>query len=272
MSATRCNQCGGAYEVHHFNSKYCEECRHLRRKKNIGLPASATPGQVATVKAMAGEVHISEIAALLGVHRSFIKRIGLTLGISFRIETYSKETVREVTAYYLKHGKPATEKKFPNVSVRTIIEHKSGLRGLNPRCRPWTDGEMVELAKFAGLVSYKNQAIFFDRPRANEGAVKSAWVKKFKTHPGFMHGLPVHKAKLLLDPGFPLIERQESERGGRRKMVLFCNAVPFISKDCPAFAADAIRAMAEFQEKLFGKDPRIEIENILAGMDYESRR
>lgn len=268
MSAMKCNQCGSDYKVQHWNSRYCEDCRYLRRKKNIGFPASATKAQIAIVKAMVGDANINEIAALLGVHRSFVKRIGLTLGLTFRIETYSEETIREVTEYYLKHGKPETEKMFPNVAVRTIIEHKAGLKGLYPRCRKWTDAEMVELAKFAGLVSFNNQAKYFNRPRANAGSIKSAWCKRFKTAPGYMHGLPIHKAKILLMPGFPTITVQEQERGGERKMVLFCDAVKYLAKDTPDFIKDAIKAMAEFQRKLYGKNPRLHIENILAGMDY----
>jgi hypothetical protein len=269
VSKANCGQCGCLYKVSHFNSKYCQTCRQLRRKKNLGLPAFADEKTIENVLSLVGTKLAREVASDLGMSVASLKRITKTLGVSAKKITVTESQITEVRAYYLKHGRPATEQRFPNIKVRTIIERYGWVKGECPRQRRWKDSELIELAKFAGLVSYENQANFFNRPRAHAGSIKSAWTKKFKTHPGFMHGIPLHKAKIFLDPGFPTIQVQNSmiDVGGK-KMVLFCDAVEYIAKDCPVFVRDAIKAMAEFQEKLFGKNPRLHIENILTGMDY----
>lgn len=269
MNKAKCGQCGNAYVASHFNSKFCNECSWLRRKKNIGLPAFADAKVIEKVLKLAGTKIGREVADELGMSVASLKRITKTLGISAKKVTVTESQVAEVREYYLKHGRPATQARFPDIKVRTIIERYGWIKGECPRQRRWTDQELIELAKFAGIVSLEKQARFFNRPGANAGSVKAAWSKRFKTHPGFMHGLPIHKAKLFLDPGYPTIEVENLHVDvGGKKMVLFCDAEKFIAKDCPGFVRDAVKAMAEFQRKLFGKDPRLHIENILAGLDY----
>lgn len=249
-----------------MNNKYCPPCVFLRRKKNIGMPQYVTPEMLDQVINLAGTMLRKEVAKEIGISDSDLKRVANTLNISLKKIHYKESDILEVRKYYLKHGRPATEEKFPNIKVRTIIERHGWIKGECPRQKRWTDQEIVELAKFAGLISFKNQAEYFRRPRANEGAISSAWNKKFKTKPGYMHGLPLYKAKIFLSPDAPTIRYQEQERGGDRKMVLFCDAINYLRPDCPDFVRDAIKAMAEFQHKLFGEDPRFEIENILEAL------
>lgn len=225
-----------------------------------------TADQIKEAKRLAGTMPREAIAEILGVSLSNLKRS--CTGIKFNYFNRwaaNPGFVKELLAYYEKHGRRKTEDKYPEANVKAIVER---YKDFSPRQIKWKDSELIELAKFAGLISFKNQANFFNRPRANEGSIRSAWAKKFKTKPLFMHGLPIHKAKLFLEKGFPLIKRQSLVRDRyQNQMVLFCDAVNYIRKDCPEFVALAIKAMAEFQIKLYGDDPRLEIENIIEAFE-----
>lgn len=224
-----------------------------------------TEDEIAEAKRLAGTMPREAIAEAVGVSLSNLKRS--CKGVNFYYFNRwanNPDLVKEITAYYEKHGRRKTEDKYPDAKVRSVVER---YKLFNPRQVKWKDHELIELAKFAGLISFKNQARFFNRPRSNEGSIRSVWVKTFKTKQTFMHGLPIHKAKLFLEDGFPIIKRQAMIRNRySNEMVLFCDAVKYIRKDCPEFVALAIKAMAEFQVKLFGDDPRFEIESILIGL------
>jgi hypothetical protein len=221
-----------------------------------------SPSQIDEAKRLAGTMPREAIAEALGVSLSNLKRSVKDVRFTyFNHLRNNPKMVREVCSYYEKHGKRKTQEKYPHLKIRSIVEK---YKNFSPRQSRWKDHELIELAKFAGLVSFKKQAEFFNRPLANEGAIRSAWVKNLKTKSSFMHGLPIHKAKIFLNSGFPVIKRQALTRDRySNEMVLFCDAKNYIADDCPEFIKGAITAMAEFQVLLFGADPRTEIENIL---------
>jgi hypothetical protein len=242
----------------HANTKRCIPCVEFLRRKPKG---TMTKEQILMAKTMAGSAPRDIIAATLGVSVANLKRS--CPGVSFYyFNRYAAnpEMVKEVCNYYQKHGRRATEEKFPEVSVRAIVER---YKLYSPRKIPWKDNELIELVKFAGILNFKNQARFFNRPGANEGSIRSAWAKKFKCAPSGIHGLPLYKARLFVSPDCPKIKTQSRQGDGEGFIVLFCDAANYIVKDCPDFVRQAILAMAEFQKKLFGPDPRLEIENIL---------
>lgn len=256
-----CLDCKADISKGHSSTQRCGTCVEELRTKPKGTMSKA---QIAEATRLAGTVPRDEIARAIGVSLSNLKRS--CTGTSFNyFNRYvaNPEMVEQVCRYYEKHGKLKTQQKFPNISVRSIVER---YKIFKPRQSRWKDDELIELAKFSGLISFKNQAQFFNRPLANEGSIRAAWSKTLKARPGYMHGLPIYKANLFLVPGFPTIQFQEQERGGDRTMVLFCDAIHYLRPDCPEFVKQAIQAMAEFQKKLFGNDPRAEIENIIAAM------
>jgi hypothetical protein len=224
-----------------------------------------TKKQIEIAKSLIGTMSRDDICKKLGVSASNLKRsCPGTSFYFFNRYAANPDMVKEVCKYYEKHGLRETQEKFPELKIRSIVER---YKLFSPRQSRWKDNEIIELVKFAGLVSAKKQAEFFNRPLAHEGSIRSVWVKNFKTAPRFMHGLPMHKAKLFVKPECPTLKKDNLWRDvGGTEMVLFCDAVKYLEDDCPDFVKEAIQAMAEFQEKLFGKNPRVEIENILMAM------
>ena len=258
MRTKKCIDCEELIEANHFNTKRCLACKSIVLKRPIG---KMSMDQINEAKRLAGTMPRENIAIELGVSLSNLKRSCPDVRFTFFNHLKNNPNiVKEVCKYYEKHGLKKTSEQYPEIRIRSLVERYKIYR---PRQIKWKDEELIELAKFAGLIPLKEQAKFFNRPRANEGSIKSAWYKKFKTTPCFMHGLPVHKAKLFLEPGFPSLNIKRQISGDPTKIVIFSDAVNFLRKDCPDFVQIAIKAMAEFQNKLFGNDPRAEIENIL---------
>lgn len=210
-----------------------------------------------------------DIASLVGIPITRLKRAAAFAGWKFSFtrgfadKKYDPGIVKKVTKYYEKHGKRKTQEKFPDVNVRAIVER---YKGFSPRQSRWTEEEIMELVKFAGLINPSNQSRFFNRPRANEGSIVSVWQKRFNCKQTFLHGLPMYKAKIFLKEDVPTIKTQFKCGNGSGEIVLHCDAVKFIRSDCPDFVVEAIVAMAEFQLKLFGENPRLQIENIIEAL------
>lgn len=220
-----------------------------------------TYDQIKLAKMLAGTMPRDEIAKKLGVSLSNLKRSCPEIKFTYHNRWVNNPTlVKEICRYYEKYGKTKTQEKYPEIKIRSIIEH---YKFYKPRTIPWKDNELIELAKFAGLIPLKDQAKFFNRPNANAGSIKSAWYKRFKTTPCYMHGMPVHKAKIFLQPNFPTIKVKRQISGSPTKLVLFCDAINFLRDDCPEFIKEAIIAISDFQKSLFGENPRHEIENIV---------
>jgi len=255
----KCLDCKIELPKAHLNTKRCNDCRLILSKRPKG---TMTAEQIAEAKRLAGTMPRDEIAKRLGVSLTNLKRSCPNVKfIYYYFWKNNPDLVLEICKYYEKNGKMKTQEKYPDIKIRSIIEH---YKLFKPRQIKWKENELIELAKFAGIVPLKQQAKFFNRPRANSGSIKSVWYKKFKTTPCYMHGMPIHKAKIFLEKGFPMITVKRQISGDQTRLALWCDAVFYIRKDCPDFVRDAINAMAEFQNKLFNGNPRMEIENILA--------
>lgn len=218
-----------------------------------------TPDQIELAKSMAGTMPRENIAEALGVSLVNLKRS--CRGVSFYyFQTYAAnmDLVKEVCAYYEKHGRVKTQEQYPHLKIRSIVER---YKFFEPRCLPWTENEKIELVKFAGLATKANQAKFFNRPRANKGSIVSAWIKIFKVSPRQLHGLPRYKAKLFAKPGCPYIK---TEHGF---IYLWSDLENYLAADCPEFIVTAVKAMAEFQRKILGENPHVEAVNIQQALE-----
>jgi hypothetical protein len=207
------------------------------------------------------------MAELLGVSVSNIKRAFVGTSIWFQNGKYKNrpELVAQVMGYYAKHGKPATVKRFPDVNVKSIIDRPEyyGLKKANRQIR-WTDEQIIEAARMAGLVSPSAQAKYFNRPRAHAGSIKSLWMKKFKIGGGGVNGMVYWMAKDLVSPNAPYLKPVGESRNKQpvefRKLLLWVDMHRHVRPEVPEFIKDAIRTMAEFQKWLHGtKDPRKKI-------------
>jgi hypothetical protein len=249
-----CPDCRVRLVQEHGNAKRCAPCAKAR----VQRPHHAmTPAQVRHALRLRGKYQKKEVARLVGVPWGSLSRLGRELGVSFSAMPYAANPalVARVTAYYAKHGRRATEKRFPEVSVRYIIERYPH----RPRQVRWTGEQIVQAARMAGLVSKERQAKLFKRPNAQRGSITSLWMKRFGHGGANIHGISQWGAKALLLPGYPTVMTQFWETRQRagdgasftRQLVLWCDMEPWLLPGTPPFLRDAVRAMADFQCWLF---------------------
>lgn len=261
---TLCPGCNKRPKKKHHNAKWCTVCAAAL----LRAPASVlTEAQKQFVLASHGKLTYAQIQERLGVSSSAITRYKRDAGISLRVKRYAPEVISDVLACYEEHGKHETQQRFPDVCIRSVVErckHK-------PRLRRWTEPEIIEAARMAGLIPPDVQAVGFNRPRAHAGSIHSFWNKRMGGLGGRLHGLPVETAKTILRPGFPVIEtplwiarKRGPSRRHRRRLVLWCQMRPWVHPDTPEFIRDAIRTMTQFQKWLFcTRDPAAAIRDLL---------
>jgi len=208
------------------------------------------------------------LAKEVGISSSHTKRWAKAHGVNINAVKYLDHVVKEVCEYYARHGKLKTQKKFPNVRIRSIIERYA----TEPRQIRWKADQLVELVKMAGLVSRSRQAEIFNRPNAHAGSITSAWMKKFGTSGSSVNGLSRWVARHYVTFACPFYETGYWEVPGkgvigarRRVLALWVDVAAHLRPTVPEHLADAIRAMAKFQRWLHGEDPRASILKILEG-------
>lgn len=259
----KCRRCGIDFEITHANQKRCKACvSYLKKYPNHTM----TNDQIKKAKKLIGIKNRMQICEELGVSLSNLKRAFRGVRIP-NISEYSKDTIDQVCAYYEIHGERKTAKKFPDCSIRSIIERNYGK--FKPRQVRWRDSEIVELAKMAGLVSFRAQAKYFNRPRANDGSIWSVWIKKFKLPSGNLNGMSINQAKHIVLKSCPivtckLLKRRDDVKplGSQteRKILLWVDIEKNLKPDLPVFLKNGIEAMANYQRWLFNsKNPKAEI-------------
>lgn len=252
-----CIRCLKEIKVAHFNQKKCLLCRkYLEKYPNTTL----TNDQIKKAKSLIGIKNRHEICEEIGASLSSLKRA--FRGTRFpQLTEYNKETVLKVCSYYEQHGKVETEKKFPEIKVRSIIERNYDK--FNPRQVKWNGNQLIELAKMAGLISFKGQAKYFNRPRANEGSIKSAWVKNYKLSSNCLNGLTINQSKYIVTKECPSIlvkplkRRDNSQKLNAKRIRIWVDIEHYLKPEIPAFLKDGIKAMAEYQRWIFkSKNPK----------------
>lgn len=203
-----------------------------------------------------------ELAEQIGCSRSNLIRWASANNISLNAFSYKPEVVRRVCKYYELHGKTKTQEVFPDVSVRSIVEHNYGL--FKPRQIRWTDEQIIEAARMAGLISPTAQAKYFNRPGANAGAIKSLWMKRFKIGGGTVNGMVHDSARHLLTVRARYLRPVGESRDGRpvefRRLILWVDMEKFLKPNTPEFIVEAIQTLANFQRWLWKSEnpkPRI---------------
>ena len=252
-----CPDCKKRNKQKHLNSKWCLPCALERRKRPRAAPM--TKEQERVIRKYAGKILKKELAKKAGVSWAQLGRWGRENNVSMNAFAYKSAVIKKVLAYYEKHGKTKTQEKFPEVSVRSIVERHYG--EFSPRTIRWTDQQVIDLARFAGIIKMEDQARYFGRPNAHKGSIESAWMKKFGFGQGVIHGLAEFKAKLFVKKRCPFIETPFRYTRQRRKkqrveftriLYLWVDMEKHLRSDCPGFVAEAIQAMADFQRWLFG--------------------
>jgi len=205
----------------------------------------------------------ADIAKEIGVSESKLKRIAKGSGFEFSYAKarpygkYSKELTIEVIDFFESNGIKKTIKKFPDVKIRSVIEHYPR-KAQRQRC--WTDEEIIQAIRFGPFMSLKNQAAFFGRPLAYEGSIKSLWSKRIKGNRRRIHGLPRYIAKDFVNslcPVTPIKMRHAKD------IYLWCDMEAHLLNSCPEFFKKIIEAGSMFQRNLYGNNVKQEIDKIL---------
>lgn len=268
-----CPICKKRERKKHWNGKYCEECALEKRRR----PASSlNEFQKRKVRKLAGKVPQVEIQKILGVGKSALQRFGREEGFYYLVPKYSQKTIDEVIGYYVKWGKVKTEKAFPKVKVRSIVERYAHI----PRQSKWTEKELVLLSKMAGLVSMEAQARYFNRPNAHGGSIQSAWMKKYKVSGSQINGLSWSIAREFVRPICPIVKTEfwrqnpKNKRGANfsRTLVLWVDLENHLRENIPEHIKRGISALAKFQRWLHGKNVHEKVQDMIERIEYGNQK
>ncbi len=280
-----CGRCKLRPKRKHHNSKWCAICsQELRHRPAHNLSRT----EQSEVRRLAGKMSRDDIAKEVGRSLSSIRRYCRQAGISLMFDRdYPEEVRREVCEYYSVYGKVKTRKRFPSVTVRSIVERYLKKYELNPRQIRWTKEQIVEAAKMAGIISHASQARYFNRPRAFEGSIRSLWVKKFGNSGGHVPGLKAQLAYQLVEGGRRIYRKDRTgsalflpikplevsfwmPRKGRRvrylprRIFLWVDIAENLRPDLHPEIKQIVRTMAKFQKWLHGtKNVRAAIKDLI---------
>lgn len=251
-----CPNCLSQSKQKHFNSKWCKSCAEgFKHRPRCNL----TEFQKKEALRMRGKYTKEEIAKKIGASRSGVMRLGRDLNLSFNHCNRYKanpQLVKQVCKYYEKYGKIKTQKKFPHINVRSIVEHYNYFK---PRQTKWTESQIKDLAQMAGIISMESQAKFFQRPNAHKGSIISVWMKNFKRSGGSLNGISWNIAKhFVTNDCKPIQTKFWSQRNSttqnlkKRKLVLWTEINQYIRPELPIHIKEAIACLSRFQEWLYG--------------------
>ena len=257
MNERFCKKCNKIKIRGHFNKKYCSVCRKDLRERPKG---NLTKEQILYAKKNAGVKTRSQIAKDLKTSISSLKRS--CKNVSFNNPKQKKyksnpNLVNSILRYYEKHGRKKTQEKFPNEKIRSVVEYYRDQ--FEPRNKKWTNNEFLELNKMAGIISFKDQALFLKRPGANKGSIISIWTRRNKAKQGLINGVSYsRKNDFFLKENVPfVITSFGSNKVQKRKLILWVDAKKYMKSNIPSIIKNHICAMAEHQEKIFNvKDVR----------------
>jgi hypothetical protein len=237
-------------EQPHANARYCTPCRDAIRRR----PRSrVTPAQADALRPLLNTMPVLQICAQVGISKAAYQRWRMEAGISLRNDAYRPDVVEAVLRTYEQappgQGKAAVREAFPDVRVRSIVE---GSRAFAPRQIRWTDEQIREAAKMAGLVSHSAQARYFGRPHTGAGSVKSLWVKRFGYGPSEVNSFGIDRAWQLVQYGCPAVLVQRLKGGMPIAKVLWLDMIQWLKPEVADEVRECVQALARWQAWLHG--------------------
>lgn len=188
-----------------------------------------------------------EIAEALGTSLANLKRAFRGTRLAFyNYCTVNPGLVRQVNKYYETHTLDETAKAF-ELKPKQVDHIVNRYKQHAPKQLRWTDQQIIEATRMAGLVSLKNQAKYFNRPRANVGSIKSLWAKRFESRAAAVNGMAHWQAKHLVI----VKARYLQARPRAHRVILWVDMEKCLKSEVPKFIEDAIRIMADFQRWLW---------------------
>lgn len=251
-----CGKCKARPRKKHLNSKWCHPCAEELKTRPKG---TLSPSQIRFAVKHAGDMKIDEIAKKFKTSRANVKRS--CRGTRFYSHNgkymHRPNLVLKVLEYYFEHGKKATQKAFPRVNVKCIVD-RPDYYGIDRKYRQlrWSEPQIIELAKMAGVVSMPSQAKFFNRPGANAGSIKSVWSKRMNSCGGSINGLSWFMAKHFVDRKCPRIKTEYwNTRTGKnsrhahkgRFVVTWVDLEKHLQPESPKWLRDCAKTMSKFQ-------------------------
>jgi len=250
----KCKTCGKSLSKKlHFNREYCDECQK-RARKGYYFPKMITPELEKKLLRHMGKLNRKQLSERFKISIPTLTRWSRYRGYTLAQQRYSKKLIKEVISYYIKHGKIKTQKRYPEVKLRSIIEKHN--KGVCPRQKRWTDSQIFEAVRMAGIVTLKKQAEYFNRPHAHAGSITSLWNKRFNAKGSYINGLPKAAIRGCVTWDMPYYK---VKFGKGVKHSGYCMAFwKDIEKHLKPSVSDVIRrgvsAMARFSEYLHGKE------------------
>ena len=260
-----CLDCQADLAGTHHNRTRCPPCA----ARLLNRPAhNLTEDQQLRVRELAGTMPQDELWKAVGARsRSSVIRFAMAEKISLRQVLYSPELIARVLECYEAHGKTHTQKMFPTVALRSIVEHRTYRHHFAPRQSRFTHEDYRLLVRMAGLVPYDMQAQHLQRPRAHAGSIRSFWVKNLPVSATSLQGIDRQTAKYICERDVPFIrvppvQRPDAAYG--RSIVLWSDAALYLLPEVPAFIREAVEAMAAFQRWVYETDtPQVAIHDIV---------
>lgn len=251
-----CLDCGEPRQPH-LNAKYCLGCRAERRRHPVHRLSA---GQAQAVERLRGTMFRRQIAETVGVSRQNVNRYLRAAHLDSNARDYAPAVVAAVCAAYETLGRKRTQELFADIVVRSVVER---YKLYVPRQIRWTEPQIIEAARMAGLVSANAQARYFGRPNAYSGSIKSLWNKGFRCAPGNINGLAACLVWRLTKPGVPAVLIGHSSAAGYFAKVLWLDLAPNLRASVAPVIRKAILALARFQAWLHGTEDTMAIRQMI---------
>ncbi len=251
MKIRKCLRCKRVISGHR-NRKRCEPCAAKIRKQPLGKLSQA---QIKIVKNFADKIYKKDVAKKANTSWANLGRWAKQNGVSLNAHKYKENLINDVCKYYSKYSNKKTAEYF-NLKSKQVEAIVYRYRRHSPRQIKWKNNEIIELAKMAGLVSQTAQAKYFNRPHANAGSIKSAWIKKFGFGPSNINGMVHDSAKHFVNIKAryirPIGQGRDGTPSESRRLILWVDMAKCLKKDCPDHIHDAVNSLAKFQSWLHG--------------------
>lgn len=163
----------------------------------------------------------------------------------------------EIISFYEEYGAVKTEEKYPNINFRNIVFNRQASRKTKPRLIRWTDDQLIDATRMAGLVPYDKQVAYFNRPNAKELSIKYLWSDKLKMKPANIHGLS-------FEHGQHISKKCPSIKFKYKRVLLWTDLENHLKPSIPQEIKSAVETLAKFQRWLFkSENPKQEILRIM---------
>lgn len=209
---------------------------------------SLTRDQQKKALALAGTLYREEIAKSIGCSKSTFTRFAAEhRHINWNAHRYPDETIKKVCEYYLTHSLSETQKKFPGVTARSIIDRYFHA----VKSRKWTQEEILKLYKYTGLVSWAEIAFSLNR------SITSPKTQRRRKISGRVNGLSFDVAKRFLKNGCPFFYVRLNDKRHGQWVSPWVSLEKYLKESNPEWVNNAFGALARFQRWLHGSEERV---------------